>query len=186
MTLETLYYISQIVAVLAILGSLIFVGIQIRQNTKQAEEAERVARGQVVQHIAAENREHALATLPYPEVYRCFVEATDPADMNDDDRARVATYCFATLHMLQNIYFQHGKGLLDDQTYESYLPFLVSFLSTPAGQQYWDTRRGLFDAGFAQMMDQRFARADALAPAIKSNKTEPQNDALETGGEANI
>ena len=120
MTLETLYYISQIVAVLAILGSLIFVGIQIRQNTKQAEEAERVARGQVVQHIAAENREHALATLPYPEVYRCFVEATDPADMNDDDRARVATYCFATLHMVQNIYFQHGKGLLDDQTYPKY------------------------------------------------------------------
>ena len=92
-------------------------------------------------------------------------------------RARVATYCFATLHMVQNIYFQY---------WESYLPFLVSFLSTPAGQQYWDTRRGLFDAGFAQMMDQRFARADALAPAVKSNKTEPQNDALETGGEANI
>ena len=65
MTLETLYYVSQIVAVLAILGSLVFVGVQIRQNTKQAEEAERVARGQVLQHIAAEHRQHSLTTVDY-------------------------------------------------------------------------------------------------------------------------
>lgn len=36
MTLETIYYLTQIIAVLAVLGSLIFVGYQIRQNTEQA------------------------------------------------------------------------------------------------------------------------------------------------------
>ena len=40
MTLEALYYISQIVAVAAVLASLIFVGIQIRQNTEQAKRNE--------------------------------------------------------------------------------------------------------------------------------------------------
>lgn len=167
MTLETLYYISQIVAVLAILGSVIFVGVQIGQNTKQAEEAERVARGQVIQNISAENRQHSMVMLSYPEVYHCFVNGTDPADMSEDNRSRVAIYSFATLHMVQNIYFQHKNGLLDDQTYESYLPFLVSFLSTPAGQQYWTARRHHFDADFADMMDDQFRRADPLPPTVR-------------------
>jgi len=35
MTLETLYYITQILAVLGVIGSLIFVGIQVKQNTEQ-------------------------------------------------------------------------------------------------------------------------------------------------------
>ena len=35
MTLETLYYLTQILAVLGVIGSLIFVGIQIKQNTEQ-------------------------------------------------------------------------------------------------------------------------------------------------------
>lgn len=35
MSLENIYYITQIIAVIAVLGSLIFVGYQIRQNTEQ-------------------------------------------------------------------------------------------------------------------------------------------------------
>ena len=35
MTLETVYYITQIIAVAAVVASLIFVGMQVRQNTKQ-------------------------------------------------------------------------------------------------------------------------------------------------------
>jgi hypothetical protein len=39
MNLEEIYYISQIVAVVGILGSLIFVGVQIRQNTRATRAA---------------------------------------------------------------------------------------------------------------------------------------------------
>ena len=35
MTLEAIYYITQIIAVIAVVTSLIFVGLQVRQNTKQ-------------------------------------------------------------------------------------------------------------------------------------------------------
>lgn len=35
MTLETIYYITQILAVLGVIGSLIFVGVQVKQNTAQ-------------------------------------------------------------------------------------------------------------------------------------------------------
>ena len=37
MNLETIYFISQIIAVVALMVSLVFVGVQIRQNTAQAK-----------------------------------------------------------------------------------------------------------------------------------------------------
>ena len=39
MTLEAIYYIGQTIAVAAILVSLVFVGVQIRQNTKATKAA---------------------------------------------------------------------------------------------------------------------------------------------------
>ena len=113
--LQKISIVTEIVGAIAIVVSLIFVGIQIRQNTRQAEEAERVARGEVLQNIAEGLRQHSLVMMDHPDVYQCFVNHTDPADISEVDRSRVATYCFATLHMIHNIHFQHRKGLLDDE-----------------------------------------------------------------------
>ena len=37
MTLETIYFISQVLAAVCVIASLIFVGVQVRQSTKQAK-----------------------------------------------------------------------------------------------------------------------------------------------------
>ncbi|MEL7546825.1 MAG: hypothetical protein AAGJ84_09255 [Pseudomonadota bacterium] len=179
MSLETIYYIGQTIAVVAIIMSLIFVGIQLQMGRKQAEEAERVARGQVVQHLAAEHRQHSLAMLLYPEVYRYFVGGADQSEMTDSERSRFFTYCFATLHMTQNIFFQHRNGLLDEKTFESYMPMLVAFMSSPAARLYWETRRGTsFDIDFVEMMEERFARSDSLNfPSQKASSNQSNSDA---------
>lgn len=165
MSLEDFYFISQIAAALGIMLSLIFVGVQLRMGRKQAEEDERVARGQVIQAVASEHRQHSVDMAAYPQIYRCFVGGADPEKMTDEERAQFAIFAFATLHMTQNIYFQHRRGLLDDRTYETYIPLLVGFLSNDAGQQYWRERRGLFfDPDFVEMMNDRFAERRPLEP----------------------
>lgn len=162
MTLEAIYFIGQTIAAAALVISLIFVGIQVRMSRKQAEEAERVARGQVIQNIAAELRLHTNEMLVYPEVYRCFVEGTDPDAMEQDDRSRFFTYCYSTLNMTQNIFLQHRRGLLDDQTYESYLPLLVGFVASPAGRIYWGRRKSTFHPDFIDMMEHKLSQAAIL------------------------
>ncbi|PHS22314.1 MAG: hypothetical protein COA84_12865, partial [Robiginitomaculum sp.] len=44
MTLESIYYIGQTVAVVAILASLVFVGMQVRQSNRAADQANDLAR----------------------------------------------------------------------------------------------------------------------------------------------
>jgi len=173
MTLETIYFISQVIAAVAIVASLLFVGIQLRMGRKQAEDAERVVRGQVLQHIAAEHRQHSIDMLAYPEVYSYFVGGANQIEMTDHLRAQFSTFCYATLHMAQNIFFQHRKGLLDDTTFEAYMPMIIGFMSSPAAQTYWESRRNIFfDADFVKMMDKRFASADSLGLAVGGGAAE--------------
>lgn len=179
MTLEAIYFIGQTVAAVALVVSLVFVGIQLRMGRKQAEEAERVARGQVIQNIAAELRQHANKMLAFPEVYRCFVNGTDPDTMTEDERSRFFTYCYSTLNMTQNIFLQHRRGLLDDQTYQSYLPLLVGFVASPAGRIYWARRKSTFHPDFSEMMECQLSEApvlgspDAATKAIPSGEVQP-------------
>ncbi len=173
MTLEDFYFISQIVAALGIMASLVFVGVQLQMGRKQAEEDERVARGQVIQAIASEHRQHSVDLAAYPQIYHYFVGDADPKDMTDEEKAQFATFAYATLHMAQNMFFQHQRGLLDDRTYQSYIPMLAGFLSNRAAQRYWQERRGFFfDPDFVEMMDDRFAEARPLAQPIVEAENE--------------
>jgi hypothetical protein len=71
LTLEQLSNLSQAVAAVAVIVSLVFVGIQLRQSTEQ----------QQLFHIISHPRFHAL--------YRAMVGAVDPASITEADRAWV-------------------------------------------------------------------------------------------------
>ena len=70
MTLEAIYYFSQIVAVVAILASLIFVGSQVRPSVEQTKFANRLAR--------ADMSERAMRA--FSEVHREAMANRDLAD----------------------------------------------------------------------------------------------------------
>jgi len=72
MTLETIYYITQIFAVLAVIGSLLFVGIQIRDNSRAVKDQNRWTR-------LTEINATARTLVENPEALRANTEASSPA-----------------------------------------------------------------------------------------------------------
>ncbi|MEL6921153.1 MAG: hypothetical protein AAFO77_09025 [Pseudomonadota bacterium] len=58
MTLETIYYITQIVAVLLVIGSLLFVGIQIRDNSRALTDQNRWNRVSAILGAQMAHAEH--------------------------------------------------------------------------------------------------------------------------------
>lgn len=73
MTLETIYYLTQIIAVVAILGSLIFVGVQVRLVRAQTQQANDLAREET-------SRTNLLTIIT--EQQRLFATAEDAAFMH--------------------------------------------------------------------------------------------------------
>jgi hypothetical protein len=127
MTLEEIYYISQIVAVVAIFASLIFVGVQVRQNSEQIK-----ANTRSIKAAAAFEGTHSWAATNETiaadwsdEFLRMALATYDPEktwnDFTDIDRSRVSlvksskacTFCTSTATSTGRSGRRGRAGLLD-------------------------------------------------------------------------
>ncbi len=149
MTLENIYYIGQTIAVVALVGSLLFVGFQIRQNTKHARAQIQSAR---VDRLMAQ-------MIGFSDADKCAAyirgnggEPTPEAVM---DR-QFYLQCLAQSGVMLDVFTQHRDGLLSDDQFN-----LVK-------ETY---RRWLQQPGFRKMMaemDSYGQRAPRFAAFVQS------------------
>ncbi len=144
MTLEELYYISQIVAVIAIFGSLIFVGVQVRQNSEQIK-----ANTRSIKAAAAFEGTHSWATTnemivaDASDAFLLMAIATyDPGkgwhDFAEADRARVTLVQRALFQKLEGLYFLYKYGNLDKALWEARLSWAAGVIKLPFYRQWWE------------------------------------------------
>ncbi|WP_298306975.1 hypothetical protein [uncultured Erythrobacter sp.] len=140
MTLEDFYFISQIAAALGIMLSLIFVGLQIRQNTVQSK-AE-----------AAEASHRAMIEWYYhqsPENAAIMAKVAQPdTELTDAER-----YSFFAISMplLMNMQEAHAKwvdGSLDDSRWEFWDAYANVLTFRSLADEIWEHRKALFTPRF--------------------------------------
>jgi len=138
MTLETLYYVSQIIAVLAILGSLIFVGLQVRDNTKSLQTTS-------LQSILDGVRDRYLLPMAHDEeVSEILSRGMTSIDLLSD--AEIRRFC----HMISEFVFQlqhamqlYEKGLIEEVDFTAWLKVTASFIRTSGGMVIWEQTQRL-------------------------------------------
>ncbi|MEM8636759.1 MAG: hypothetical protein AAGF33_17470 [Pseudomonadota bacterium] len=155
MTLEALYYISQIVAVAAVLASLIFVGIQIRQNTEQAKDANRLAQAQMHQQIADGFTQAMLVSLQMEDetIENLFFTA------NTDGASRAEMQKFSAVMMglwkhLENVFYQYKQDFVADEYWQSTCNYMSLLIGRDGSRQWWEMRKAVFAPEFTAFVDQ--------------------------------
>jgi len=143
MTLEDIYYISQIAAVIAIFASLIFVGIQVRQNSEQIK-----ANTRSIKASAGFEATHSWATLNEQlfgmsdEFMLLVLKVYDPAkswdDFSDADRTRATMVQRALFQKLEGMYFLYRYGNLDKAIWESRRDWAAGAIKSPFFRQWWE------------------------------------------------
>lgn len=124
--------IRETVGVLGVVASLLFVGLEIRQSTA-------VARGQTRQELEAMNQAW-LAQITgdpfYSDLwYRAWV--TDGL-IEPEEEYRASMMMTQFMRRLENIYFQHAEGLVDDSALRSYgLQDIGAFFAMPRFPGWW-------------------------------------------------
>lgn len=155
MSLETTYYISQIIAVLAVLASLIFVGIQIRQNTEQAKDANRLARAQMHQQIADGFTEAMSLSLQIEDQTVESVFLNGIADqVGAAELQKFSALMLGLWKHLENVFYQHKEGFVADEYWQSTCNYMMLLLGREGSQQWWDKRKSVFAREFTQFVDQ--------------------------------
>ena len=141
--------VSEAVALLSVLLGLLFVGVEIRNNTAAARaESRREAAGQnidFIMQIALDDDLNALFT-EYWSVE--FYESLSPTDEH-----RVFTLAIALILRLENVYLQSKEGLLDQSAFGTYGMFQPK-LTEPWFRVFWaDTYRPLLDPDFVRYFE---------------------------------
>jgi hypothetical protein len=130
-TLEDTYYVSQIVAVFGVIASLIFVGVQIRQNTKALK---------ATSHHAITDSFNAINTLVLsdPKVARILRIAMAGSDDLDADERMSADYLLLPyFRIFETLYYQYKNGTLDKKLFDAKVKTQRWAVAFPGVQCWW-------------------------------------------------
>jgi len=152
MTLEQIFFASQIAAAIGIIGSLLFVGIQVRDGAK----ATRSATAQAVQdnyarwYLALANDDATTAV--------CLKGFSDMGSLTPQEKARFVCACMAFTSYTQNAYHQWRHGHLADQLWASWEALMMNLVNTPGGTAFWNERSYVFGGEFGAEVRALMAR----------------------------
>ena len=154
-SLEDFYFISQIIAALALVISLIFVGIQIRQNTAQAKRSEEATKA-----AATEAQFRSLMEWYYsqsPATSAILAKASlDYDGLNAEERFQFLTTFSPLIVNLQEAHTKQSEGLLSEERWAIFDATASRITLIPAIEKGWEELRYQFTTEFQAYFDGKF------------------------------
>lgn len=148
MTLEDFYFISQIVAAIGIMLSLIFVGLQVRQSTRQAKvDAADTAHRNFADRYQSITREQAALNA---QAMRDF------SSLDGEEQQLVYAFAMRMLINFQEVHSKWSAGSFPDDRWEFWDAWIVTVMS-PLFDRVWADRRYMFSAAFQNYIDAKLA-----------------------------
>jgi hypothetical protein len=145
--LSEVAHIAEIVGAVAIVLSLIFVGIQLQKNTSATRSASAIA--------ATNSMSQWYSNLGSNEqnsnLFRNFM--ADPSSISEEQRFQVIMNFHAAMLIIQNNFYLANEGTLDAEMEVSISESIVVLKDYPGWKLYWKTRRALFLSGFQDYVD---------------------------------
>ena len=143
--------IIEILGLLAIIGSLIFVGIEIRQNSM-------ALRGETYQSISEQVTELYMNIASDERLSKLvsqmllFNSANDSLrnDLSAADQLSLDFIVLTGLRRVENIYLQESDGILSENAFDR---IGMEFYQTPFSRETWDKYKTGFDKSFINFFE---------------------------------
>ena len=145
MSWQTGAAIAEIVAAVAVIASLIYLAIQIRQNNELLRSGSRQA-------LVTNDVSSLAANFQNADVFAKYVAGSE---LSAEDQLRLSFMFALDLRNREFEYFQYANGLLDEQTWLAYRHVILINHSTGRGRAWWDDiGREIVDPAFAELVDE--------------------------------
>ncbi len=131
MTLEEIYYIGQTIAVIALVLSLVFVGVQIRQNTRATRAA---SHNEVSNSLNEINRMFA----ENADLTRIWIAGAESRQvLTAEERWRFDATMRAYMHVCETMFIQAGLGTGDKSIMRAEEDGIRTVLASRGGGEWW-------------------------------------------------
>jgi len=166
--LEALGNIGDFVGGIGVVVTLLYLAVQIRHNTRSVRTASR-------QEIAAGIREwnRMLLDPVVAEAYRRGAR-TYPA-VDPEAAARFEAVMNDLALFMQGAFALWENGALEDETYQAYLDFFATNVSTPGGAAWWTEASAIYMTRMVRNVEGRLARGNVREP-IQTAPYAPRDD----------
>ena len=136
----------QLIGMLSIVASLVFVGMEMRQSQRIALAAQQTARVQILTEIVTGMTESGLAWLGPNEDY---------ATSNRTNQI---------LWVFENDYLQYRLGLMDESVWQAKFRILDTIMSGCRARAIFETRREGLDARLVSLIDSELIQGECIQP----------------------
>jgi len=146
--------LAEIISAIAIVISLVFVGVQIQKNTKASEAA-------TLQEISAVEVEILLSTSTSPERAALITNFTNNPESLKGDLLQQAIYAFsANIRHWEDLYLQYKAGFISEEAWETRSAVLVSSMRSPGGRYILKEARSNMSGPFLEYIDKVIKNSD--------------------------
>ncbi len=124
-SLSKTHQVGELIAAIAVVISLIFVGVQIRDNTIASKAA-------TYQDTIAYDMELLLHVGSSPDRARVFFTfVNDPDSLDEDEFLQGRTMLTASVRNFENLYVQHEAGMLSDEAWATREALVRNIILSP-------------------------------------------------------
>src|SRR3954467_14336042 len=154
MNWEMLAAISQLAAALVGIPSLIYLAIQIREQTKE--------RRQSAVHALTEQWGDLMESLhDNAETAAIFLRGMQSfADLDAVSKLRFSAFFNRLINVFEGMYFSHCQGILTESSWTAVERTMGDLIAYPGVQQWWETRRHWHTEEFDRIFDANIAQGN--------------------------
>jgi hypothetical protein len=151
MNLQDFASVAEIAGAVAVVVSLIYVGLQLKDSTSAIRSGAASDATMAMQSWYLELGSNRQAS----DIW--FNGVTSPEPLPTHDEFQFLMSMHAVILGMQNSYLLSKEGTLDAEFREAVTTALVSVKDLPGMNRYWRQRRGYFHTGFAEYVDSLLA-----------------------------
>ena len=148
MALTDIAAIGSLASGIAVLVSLVFVGVQVMQNT-------RAIRAQIHQNITDGWIGIGTIIAEHAQPFARGIAADEQAfnAMPDADKLVYMSSIFAFFKHYENMYLQHREGFVRDADWNAWVGHMFMYWRMPGVQMWWKARREAFSPEFRNFIE---------------------------------
>jgi hypothetical protein len=147
MSWEAINAVSQLVSSVAVVLSVLYLGIQVHRSTRVAKLATQDAAATALRDVTKPLMENA----DLERIWRIGLE--DLSALSIEDRARFFHAAYQFLKAFETIHFHYVYGLMDRQLWEGWRGLLQHYVAAPGMAHYWRLRPEVFSERFRKFVN---------------------------------
>jgi hypothetical protein len=144
MTLEEAAYLAEIIGVVFVVVTLIYLSVQVGQGTELLRSESRQAQ-------VTNDQNGVYKLVEHPDLGRLFAQKDTPTF---EEKAKLQFWIIGQMRAREHEWLQHRSGAMDEDTWLSYRDVIYFLLGTERARALWHLCRPYFNPDYVAMVDE--------------------------------